>query len=259
MSCGVCNLSVVPCRKEPSDRSEMVTQLLFGDKFEVLSEKKSWVLIRIHQDGYECWIDRKQFITVSEKFYNSISEKNSPLTAEFAAVVRDEHKLVTPVLLGSSIPGLHGKSFSIDKHKYTYEGELADIPKKFSAERLIESAFLYLNAPYLWGGKTPFGTDCSGFTQMVFRLNGIRLKRDAWQQSEQGETVAFAEEAHSGDLAFFDNEAGKIVHTGIILDNSLIIHASGKVRVDMLDHQGIYDEEQKKYTHHLRIIRRIHG
>jgi cell wall-associated NlpC family hydrolase len=116
---------------------------------------------------------------------------------------------------------------------------------------------LFLNAPYLWGGKTPFGIDCSGFTQTVYKLNGIKLLRDAYQQAEQGETLSFVEEAEAGDLAFFDNEEGRIVHVGIVLDNNKIIHASGKVRIDGFDHHGIFNNEKRDYSHKLRLLKRI--
>ena len=101
------------------------------------------------------------------------------------------------------------------------------------------------------------GLDCSGFTQAVFRLNGISLPRDASQQSGIGQVINLVTEALPGDLAFFDNDEGMITHVGLILDSTSIIHASGKVRIDALDHQGIYNVETNKYSHRLRLIRRI--
>ena len=126
-----------------------------------------------------------------------------------------------------------------------------------SADALIVTALFFQNAPYLWGGRTLFGIDCSGFSQIVFKLNGIKLNRDAWQQAEQGAVVDFLPEAKSGDLAFFDNAEGRIIHVGIMLGTNKIIHASGKVRVDTIDNQGIYNAEMGRYTHKLRIIKRF--
>ena len=124
-------------------------------------------------------------------------------------------------------------------------------------KKLIENALMYLNAPYLWGGRSPLGIDCSGFTQMVYRLQGINLPRDAYQQAEVGTTLSFIEESDPGDLAFFDNNEGKITHVGIILEENHIIHASGKVRIDRIDQQGIFNTEIGTHTHKLRLIKSI--
>jgi len=261
---GICNLSIVPCRKEPSDKSEMVTQLLFGEHFEVLEEKKSWTLIRVAYDGYECWIDKKQFLPLTSE--KGLSDSTTAVTTDILQLAEHESGAMISLPLGSSLPKFKDNSFSLGKEKYLFEGNIVfPFAKKQKApseggglgEALATSAQWYLNSPYLWGGRSPFGLDCSGFTQMVFKLNGIKLKRDAWQQAEQGTTLSFLEEAQIGDLAFFDNEDGKIVHVGIILDKGKTIHSSGKVRIDKLDHQGIYNEELKNYTHRLRVIKRF--
>ena len=255
MSFGICNLSIVPCRKEPSDKSEMVTQLLFGDHFEVLEDKKSWTLIRIAYDGYECWIDKKQFLPLND--VKGISDSTSAVTTDLVQLAEDENGNMISILLGSSLPKFKDKSFSLGKQKYSFEGEITFPFSKKKEHSIGEASKWYLNVPYLWGGRSPFGLDCSGFTQMVFKLNGIKLKRDAHQQAEEGKTLSFLEEAQQGDLAFFDNEDGKIVHVGILVGKEKIIHASGKVRIDKLDHQGIYNAEMKKYTHRLRVVKRF--
>ena len=139
--------------------------------------------------------------------------------------------------------------------KHTFEGKT--ISKKLPKKQLIDTAILYLNSPYLWGGKTPFGIDCSGFTQMVYKLNGYKLLRDASQQATQGEALSFIEESEPGDLAFFDNAEGVITHVGIIMEDNYIIHAHGKVRIDRIDHTGIFNSEARMHTHKLRVIKRI--
>ena len=131
------------------------------------------------------------------------------------------------------------------------------IEGKKAKDNLIQTAFLYLNTPYLWGGKSPFGIDCSGFTQMVYKLNGYRLLRDASQQATQGEALSFIEESEAGDLAFFDDREGNINHVGIIMPDNYIIHVDGKVRIDRLDHTGIFNREKRNYTHQLRVIKKI--
>ena len=255
---GICNLSVVPCRAEASDRSEMLTQLLFGERFKILEEIPSWTKIKIAYDDYECWIGSKQFLRISGSVFMDLEKSKTVNSFELVQVVSSSTtSQIIPILLGSTLPGFNGKTFSIEKSYFTYDGFTNENAVPNSRNAIIENAFLYLNAPYLWGGRNPFGIDCSGFTQMVFKLNGVKLKRDAIQQAEAGETLSFLEEAQEGDLAFFDNEEGRIIHVGIILNESKIIHASGKVRIDSLDHEGIFNSETQKYSHRLRIIKRI--
>ena len=249
----------------------MVTQLLFGEHFEILEEKKNWTLIRVAYDGYECWIDKKQFLPLhKEKGWNDVT---TAVTTDILQLAEHELGAMIPITIGSSLPNFGANSFSFEKEKYSFEGEVSfPFAKKktlTNGENLGRAAQWYLNAPYLWGGRSPFGMDCSGLTQMVCKLNGIKLKRDAWQQAEGGETLNFLEEVSPGDLAFFDNENGKIVHVGIIVkpNRSIskreeegelqIIHASGKVRIDKLDHHGIYNQEIQKYTHKLRVVKRV--
>lgn len=248
MQYGVCNLSLVPLRLEPSDRSELVSQVLYGDFFKVLEQRKSWSKIRLAFDSYEGWIDNKQYMEIQEDQYNILYASNPKLSIDLVEFIQDKNNQLHPILLGSAL-----NSLSILNH--THDGNTIEglQPK----EHLIETAFLYLNSPYLWGGKTPFGIDCSGFTQMVYKLNGHKLLRDASQQATQGEPLSFIEESEPGDLAFFDNNEGHIIHVGIIMSDNYIIHAHGKVRIDRLDHYGIYNVDKKMHTHKLRVIKKI--
>ena len=255
---GFCNLSVVPCRREPSDRSEMTTQLLFGEHFEIMEEHKSWVYISSAIDGYKSWIDRKQYLPISQETYDKLSAEAYSRTSDIVGVITETTENSSfPVTIGSRLPLLKGKDFSIEKKQYNFQGSITIAGAKPKRSKIVEDAFIYLNTPYLWGGRTPFGIDCSGFTQMVYRLNGIKLLRDASQQVEQGEALDFPEEAQPGDLAFFDNEVGAITHVGIVLPDMKIIHSSGRVHIDKLDHIGIFSEERKNYTHNLRILKTL--
>lgn len=257
MNYGICHLSVVPCRAKPSDKSEMVTQLLFGETFVIEEQNEKWISIKTHYDNYTCWIDKKQYLPISSKLFSKINKETIFLSNTPIHVIEDiSNKTAFPIPLGSTLPLLNKTTIDLEKVKYTFDGE-AIAPFKTKAKRntIIENAFLYLNSPYLWGGRTQYGIDCSGFTQIVYKLSGIKILRDASQQAKQGKALSFIEESQVGDLAFFDNEAGNITHVGILLGNNKIIHASGKVRVDDLDHQGIYNNELKKYTHQLRIIK----
>lgn len=248
MQYGICNLAIVPLRLEPCDTSEMVSQVLYGDHFKIMEKRKNWCRIRMAFDKYEGWIDAKQFLEIEQGDYLFLEEKADILIADLIEFSTDKQKKLIPVPLGGNLSGIHFLEQS-------YEGNFTSGCKPKG--KIVETAFLYLNAPYLWGGKTPFGIDCSGLTQMVYKLNGYKLLRDASQQVTQGEALAFIEEAEPGDLAFFDNAEGKIVHVGIMMKNNYIIHAHGKVRVDRLDHTGIFNVDTNTYTHKLRVIKKM--
>ncbi|MDX1270391.1 C40 family peptidase [Bizionia paragorgiae] len=248
MQYGICNLSIVPLRFEAADASELVSQVLYGDVFKVLEQRKSWSKIRLAFDTYEGWIDNKQYIELNEEQYSHLSNQPLQLTTDLVDFIQDNDKQLYPVPMGSVLNGLQVL-------EHTFEGlSTQEIKPK---NNLVDTAFSYINAPYLWGGKTPFGIDCSGFTQMVYKLNGYKLLRDASQQATQGEALSFIEESEPGDLAFFDNNEGLITHVGIIMQDNYIIHAHGKVRIDRLDHSGIYNVDSRTHTHKLRVIKKI--
>ena len=250
---GICNLSIIPLRIEPNDRSEIVSQVLFGEHFEVMETAKQWTKIKLQFDDYEGWIDSKQYQSISEENYITLSKEAVILNSDLVEYIIAPNNTLLPITIGASLSFLNHSD--INSENYDFEGlKVSGIKSK---NDIVNTSFLYLNSPYLWGGKTPFGIDCSGFTQMVYKLNGHKLLRDASQQSNQGEVLSFIEESEPGDLAFFDNEEGKIIHVGIILENNYIIHASGKVRIDRLDHLGIYNAEQNRHTHRLRVIKKI--
>jgi hypothetical protein len=248
MQYGICNLSIVPLRYEPNDTSELVSQVLYGETFKVIEQRKKWSKIRLAFDKYEGWIDNKQYVEINEAYYESLNKEAPALSTDLVEFIEDENQQLFAVPLGTSLNGL-----SLLKHHY--DGN--SINTKNEKSNLIQTAFLYLNSPYLWGGKTPFGIDCSGFTQMVYKLNGYKLLRDASQQATQGEALSFIEESEPGDLAFFDNNEGAIIHVGIIMKDNYIIHAHGKVRIDRLDHSGIYNVDKQTHTHKLRVIKKI--
>jgi len=250
---GICNLAIIPLRSEPSDKSEIVSQVLFGEHFEILEQLNQWSKIKLQYDDYEGWVDSKQYQIISESVFNQLSEDAVVLNADLIEYITGPNNLLIPIPLGSSLSFL--SYAEINKDNFDFEGTKISGTK--TKDCIISTAFMYLNAPYLWGGKTPFGIDCSGFTQMVYKLNGYKLLRDASQQATQGEALSFIEESEPGDLAFFDNEAGNIIHVGIIMENNYIIHASGKIRIDRLDHLGIYNAELNKHTHKLRVIKKI--
>ena len=193
MQYGICHLSIVPIRANPEDSTEMVSQLLYGEHFKVLENRKRWSKIRVAHDRLEGWIHNNQFTLVSEKDYQRLDCDSPSLAADIVSHVCTSGGMLLPVVLGSVVSGM-------DVLGHTFEGYATEHQQ--SKSNLVDTALLYLNTPYLWGGKTPFGIDCSGFAQMVYKMNGYVLKRDAGQQSQQGEPLSFIEESEPGDLAF---------------------------------------------------------
>ena len=235
-------------RKENSHQSEMVSQLLYGECYKIVEKRKNWVKIRLEWDGYEGWIDQNQLNKISRESFDKITQSTLKISIDLVNYITTEENLLFPVLIGSDLRGL--KTL-----RHRFEGEF-ERPKKLK-KSLISTAYLFLNAPYLWGGKTLLGIDCSAFTQMVYKINGVKLSRDADQQSLQGQTLSFIEESEAGDLAFFDNAEGKITHVGLLLENHHIIHASGTVRIDRIDQSGIFNVETQSHSHKLRFIKKM--
>ena len=258
MQYGICTLSIVPCRKEPSGTSEMVTQLLFGEHYTVLETGEDWLRIQTAFDLYECWINGKQHTRIQENLFKQLEKQESFYANELVQVIYNKNtKTRFPISIGATLPFFKDQNIKFESFDFNFEGTTSSFQQKKSAEDILSTAYLFLNAPYLWGGKSPFGIDCSGFTQLVYKLNGFKLPRDAYQQVELGSPLSFVEEAEAGDLAFFDNEEGKIIHVGILLNNQQIIHASGCVRIDKFDHYGIFNSDTKKYSHTLRVIKKV--
>lgn len=257
MQYGVCALSAIPMRKEPADTAEMVNQVLFGETFEIVEYQKKWSFIRLSHDKYEGWVDNKQMAPCTAEYFQQSITDTPFVSQELVDIVSNEKTAeFFPIFLGSVLPfySPEGK-LKIGESEFTFNGPVSSGLK--DRQKMVEYAYQYLNAPYLWGGRSPFGIDCSGFTQMVYRLCGFSLPRDSGQQANHGISLSFIEESEPGDLAFFDNEEGRIVHVGIILEDNYILHASGKVRLDRLDQTGIFNREKGGHTHKLRVIKKI--
>jgi hypothetical protein len=253
MEYGICNLSVIPVRNEPSDKSEMTSQLLFCDFVKIIERYKNWLKVEALFDNYEGWVDSKQLAIITKDYSDKNISSSNIVIENVTEIINESLKFNILAVIGSAIPASVNGSFFINNDKYSFLQN--DIYKDdLSIEQI---ALKYCNTPYLWGGRTPFGIDCSGFTQIVYKIYGVCLKRDASQQAEQGIQVDFLSEVKSGDLAFFENEDGKIIHVGILLSENKIIHASGKVKIDDIDHEGIFSRENDRYTHKLRFIKRI--
>ena len=254
MEYGICNLGIVSVRIDGNDRSEIVTQLLFGEHFKILEETENWIRIQTAKDHYNGWICKKQYKEITYEDYDNLNINEFPVCGEIMAYLKDlnNHSMI-PISYGAVLPYFHNKNCRIRKSNFEFLGNTAS--ENFNDHE--KYARTLLNTPYLWGGKGPLGIDCSGFTQLIYQLCGKQLPRDAYQQAELGDEIDTLTNTQTGDLAFFQNKEGKINHVGLILDNNKIIHASGKVRIDQLKEEGIYANDFKKITHKMHSIKRI--
>lgn len=254
---GIAFQSTIPVRKEPSHKAEMGTQLIFGEHYTVLDKSNdgNWLYVQNTYDSYKGWIDFKQHRSISQDYYNIVDSMGWPTTKDIIGLLHCPNKVI-PLTYGSIMPIYNNGVVIIDKEASKYQGEVFFPTKTSDFNFLYSVARYYLSAPYLWGGKTPFGVDCSGFVQQVYRVCGYKLPRDSYNQAETGSPVEFSD-ASPGDLAFFSNEIGIVTHVGIICENMHIMHASGEVRIDRLHEKGIFNADLNAYSHAFHSIRRI--
>jgi len=248
----ICENVFVPLRSGPTHRAEMLSQVLFGEKYHIIDHSGHWIKIETLFDNYTGWIDSNHLQQTPE----TDDSRGMVLNRSLLCYKKDRTKVVLEAGCEVYYPDFEIKSFMVGhdlyttskefNHNYIRHGELpADIAMRF------------LNSPYIWGGRIPSGMDCSGFTQLVYKIYGLMIPRNSWMQAEIGEPVTFLEETKAGDLVFFDDELGRISHVGIIISRGLVIHSSGRVRIDPIDHMGIFKQEINAYSHRLRTIRRI--
>lgn len=257
MAQSICSYGFIPVRSEPAESACLETQVLFGETFEVLERQPKWCRIRCHYDDYEGWIDDNLVGQFDDQEVGEWRQSEGLIVNKpFINILREDDGTMQMLSAGSRIVmnGDNPSAFAVGNETFSLQD---DLPVR--NDSIVGLARELMNAPYLWGGRSFYGIDCSGIVQVVYKAAGIFLPRNASQQINYGETLSFVEEARPGDLAFFDNEEGRIVHVGICLGGGRILHASGSVHIDKLDHQGIYHLKRRVYTHHLRLIKRIYN
>ena len=225
-------------RKDASHTSELVSELLFNDIYKIIEESDEWLKIQCMYDSYEGWIRKLQHHEITDNEYKEYISK-------------EKYIVNTPIVYYDDLVLSFGSK--------VFENIEGTIPlsKNYDSDVLIESAFKMMNVPYRWGGKSVMGIDCSAFVQLCAKIAGYKLPRDASQQYEFGDTISNLSEAQAGDIAFFENKSHRIIHVGILLSKNMIIHASGKVRIDRIDETGIFNNELNQYTHYLCKIKRL--
>lgn len=255
---GIITLPLVPLRESDNEKSELCTQLLFGELVEIIETRDRWLLVHNLSDNYRGWVDRKMIhILTSQEKERIVTEPTHIVQIPFIQCEKADsnEKMLLPG--GSIIHAEKTEKFTLGAETYSLDPSGLKQPVKLIGEELIRHARQYLNTPYLWGGKSVFGIDCSGLVQVVYSMCGVSLQRDASEQAESGTVINTLSESKAGDLAFFENTDGKIIHVGILVNPNQIIHASGWVKVETIDSIGIISARTGEYTHKLNVVKRL--
>lgn len=272
---GIVLYSVLPLRAEAREGAEQLTQLLFGETCEILRTEGRWTEIINDADGQQGWVDAKMMVAMNDEeaatYTKQLAETTAFVRMPMAFAVSRNNQTTIPLTAGTRLCNYHvskenaqigvfealGVEFHIDPTMVMTQY------MPLNRDSLMLLGRFLLNAPYLWGGKNALGMDCSGLTQILLSMMGVRVKRNASEQAQQGEPVASLAESKACDLAFFDHGDGKVTHVGILLGNGTIMHCSGRVKVEKITEEGILSSENNalynvgEVSHLLHSIRRF--
>ncbi len=256
MNYGICHIPIIPCRGDTSEKSELVTQILFGEKYEVIEEKKDWIRIKTLWDHYTGWINISQLFFTSKPGKKDMQPPYFLSKDIYSRIIETGTDQSMYIPMGSRLNFINDDLLSIENKTWIFKGNFTESIHPKGGGAMVQAALLYLNSPYLWGGRSPMGIDCSALIQMAAIFCGINMPRDASMQVLQGSTVQGLQNSMAGDIAFFHNDQGAIIHTGILTGNGYIIHASGYVRINKIDENGILINDCNTYSHRLAEIKR---
>lgn len=254
---GVCHLNMIPMRFRPANDQMMVSQLLFGETLEVIEKKnKQWFKVKSSVDGTAGYINAHQITLINETDFKRFTLNKAIVLDVCQSIFNEEN--TKSIVIGSSLPVFDGMSCTMPDAKYIFNGQaIQKDGLEFSAELLIKIAKRFIWSPEIIGGRSPFGIDSSALVQIIFSIFGVVLPRFAPDQSAIGTIIDFIELSEVGDLVFCQDDNVNISHVGVIIGDRKVIHAYGHVRIDKIDHFGIYNSDIRKYSHKLRFIKRL--
>lgn len=201
---GICRLSVVAIRDQPKPDAKMCSQLLFGEHYSVINRDGDWLRIVLYFDESEGWIHSSQHTLISEDYFNQVNMSDYKVCTDVTGTIFFQKKNVH-ILLGSVLPITTNELFKIEE-QVAYNGDSKSLSQKREFEFMKGIIKHYMHAPYLFGGKSPFGIDEGALIQQVFKICGYRMPRTISEQAKVGTEIASVDDLKPGDLIYSNHE-----------------------------------------------------